>query len=125
MPFLVIRDGTAAFAAAALWHAVQYIAIVWLYNRRRWRRRGAGGARRVLGVAARAFARLHGSHRRLARPACTASRSVSSLIANLPFERWALTFWTGLTLGHYYLDGVIWKSRRYNLRVLIGASART
>ena len=35
MPFLVIRDGNSAFGAAALWHAVQYIAIVWLYNDRR------------------------------------------------------------------------------------------
>ena len=37
MPFLVIRDGNSAFGAAALWHAVQYIAIVWLFNDRRYR----------------------------------------------------------------------------------------
>jgi hypothetical protein len=125
MPFVVIRDGTAAFAAAALWHAVQYIAIVWLYNRRRW----AGG----LEPGARVVSWVSQPGRSLAYmgliAACAAGvysvAFVSSRIADLPFERWALTFWTGLTLGHYYLDGVIWKSRRYNLRVLIGAGART
>ncbi len=30
----------------------------------------------------------------------------------------SLTLWTGLTLGHYYLDGVIWKFKDYDLRIL-------
>src|SRR5262249_18688377 len=36
MPFLVIKKGPSAFPAAALWHAVQYIGIVWHYNRTRY-----------------------------------------------------------------------------------------
>jgi len=125
MPFLVIRDGTAAFAAAALWHAVQYIAIVWLYNRRRW----AGGVE----LGARVVSWVSQPGRSLAYmgliAACAAGvysvAFVSARIAALPFEQLAINFWTGLTLGHYYLDGVIWKSRRYNLRVLTVAGART
>jgi hypothetical protein len=118
MPFLVIRDGTAAFAAAALWHAVQYIAIVWLYNRRRWRDGVEPGARVVSWVSqpGRSLAYMG------LIVACAAGvysvAFVSSWIAEVPFEQLAITFWTGLTLGHYYLDGVIWKSRRYNLRAL-------
>ena len=48
MPFLVIRDGNSAFGAAALWHAVQYIAIVWLYNDRRYRSGIDPQARKIL-----------------------------------------------------------------------------
>ena len=68
MPFLVIRDGNSAFGAAALWHAVQYIAIVWLYNDRRYRGGVDPQARLVSWVvAARPRARVHGPHRRLRR----------------------------------------------------------
>src|SRR5205823_1654858 len=37
VPFLLIKNGTAAFAAAAAWHGIQYIGIVWFYNRNRYR----------------------------------------------------------------------------------------
>jgi len=39
-------------------------------------------------------------------------------VAKIPFQSLALVFWTGLTLAHYYVDGVIWKTRRYNLKPL-------
>jgi hypothetical protein len=118
MPFLVIRDGTSAFAAAALWHAVQYIAIVWLYNRRRWSGGVDPGARVVSWVSqpGRSLAYMG------LIAACAAGvysiAFVASRIAGVAFEDLAMTFWTGLTLGHYYIDGVIWKSRRYDLRTL-------
>ena len=118
MPFLVIRDGDAAFAAAALWHAVQYIAIVWLFNGRRY----AGGvdpsARLVSWVSQRGRALAYmGLIAVCAAVVYTFSFGVS-LVVHRPFDEIALTFWTGFTLGHYYLDGVIWKSRRYDLRTL-------
>jgi hypothetical protein len=30
-----------------------------------------------------------------------------------------MTLWTALTLGHYYLDGVIWKFKQYDLTILV------
>ena len=33
----------------------------------------------------------------------------------------SLGMWTSMTLGHYWLDGVIWKSRRYDLGRLVRA----
>jgi hypothetical protein len=118
MPFLVIRDGTSAFAAAALWHAVQYIAIVWLYNRRRYAAGRDPGAPLVSWVSqpGRSLAYMG------LIAACAAGvysvAFVAARVAGLAFEELAMTFWTGLTLGHYYIDGVIWKSRRYDLRTL-------
>jgi len=118
MPFLVIRDGDAAFAAAALWHAVQYIAIVWLFNARRY----SGG----IDPQARLMSWVSQRGRALAYmgliAACAAVVYIvafgASFFVHRPFDEIALTFWTGFTLGHYYLDGTIWKSRKYDLRTL-------
>jgi S1-C subfamily serine protease len=40
---------------------------------------------------------------------------VVSVVAKVRFEEFAMTLWTALTLGHYYLDGVIWKFKQYDL----------
>jgi hypothetical protein len=120
MPYLVIKDGTSAFAAAALWHAVQYMAIVWTYNRRRYAgahdpdapllsyvsQPGAGRALAYVGLIAVCAAGVYTVAFAIAR------------VAHVPFEDFAMTVWTGLTLGHYYLDGKIWKWKQYDLRAL-------
>jgi hypothetical protein len=118
MPFIVIRDGNAAFGAAALWHAVQYIAIVWLFNGRRYTRGLDPSARLVSWVSQRGRALAYmGLIAACAAAVYTFAFGVS-LFADRPFEQIALTFWTGFTLGHYYLDGILWKSRRYDPRTL-------
>jgi hypothetical protein len=119
MPYLVIRNGTAAFAAAALWHAIQYIGIVWLYNRRRY---PAG-----IDASAPLISRISQPGREWAYvgviAACAAAVYVVvigfALAAGLTVHKAGLTVWTGLTLGHYYLDGVIWKFKRYDLKPLL------
>ena len=119
MPFLVIRDGNSAFGAAALWHAVQYIAIVWLYNDRRYRGGIDPNARLVSWVSQRGRAvGIHESHRSLRRGRL--HDRLRRFVLRRTGRSWTsrCTFWTGFTLGHYYLDGIIWKSRRYDLRTL-------
>jgi hypothetical protein len=115
MPYLVIKDGTSAFAAAALWHAVQYIAIVWLYNRRRYGGRVDPDARTISWVSqpGRSFAYV-GLIAVCAAGVYTVAFGVS-LVFKQPFAEFAMTIWTALTLGHYYLDGVIWKFKTYEL----------
>jgi hypothetical protein len=114
MPYLFIKNGTAAFSAAALWHAVQYMAIVWHYNQRRWSS-GVDADARFLSWASQpgrgvAYVGL------LAGGAALVYSTVFLLSRWCwSFDRWALAAWTGLTLGHYYLDGVIWKFKRYRL----------
>jgi hypothetical protein len=118
LPYLVIRDGTAAFAAAALWHAIQYIGIVWLYNRRRY----AGGidpdARLIAEVSQPGRSLAYVGVIALCAAAVYAVAWAVALAAGVAFQSFALTVWTALTLGHYYLDGVIWKFRQYDLRPL-------
>lgn len=118
MPFLVIRDGDSAFGAAALWHAVQYIAIVWLYNDRRYRGGVDPQARLVSWVSQRGRALAYIGLIALCAAVVYTFAFGASFFVQRSFMDIALTFWTGFTLGHYYLDGTIWKSRRYDLRTL-------
>jgi hypothetical protein len=114
VPYCCIQNGTAAFAAAAAWHAAQYLAIVWSYHRTRWRR-GIEADAPWLSWASQpgrgwAYAALLG--------AGALGVYLCAFVASLfcwSFQRWALALWTGLTLGHYFLDGVIWKFARYRL----------
>ena len=115
VPFLVIHNGTAAFAAAAWWHAIQYLGIVWFYNRNRWQGGVDPQARLVSYVSnprrwplyflmLLAFAGVaYGSILILSRV---------SEGTTWTFGTWSLLVWTSLTFSHYYLDGVIWKLRR-------------
>jgi hypothetical protein len=115
VPFLVIRDGTAAFAAAAAWHAIQYLGIVWFYNRNRYREGLDSRAKMVsfvsqprraplyfallLALAGAAYLALLGAAR-------------ATVGTSWDFGAWSLFVWTSLTFGHYWLDGVIWKLRK-------------
>jgi hypothetical protein len=122
MPFLVIKDGTSAFAAAALWHAVQYIGIVWHYNRTRYAGKPDEAGARVIAWASQ-------PGRTLAYCGVLLSCAVGAyafIFAIGPLVGWdmpktSLAMWTSMTLGHYYLDGVIWKSRHNDLKRLVTA----
>jgi hypothetical protein len=119
MPFLVIKDGTSAFAAAALWHAVQYIGIVWQYNRTCYAGRRDPDARVISWVSqpGRTLAYVG------VIAACAAGVYAVALVlmrvAGWSLPETSLALWTALTLGHYYLDGVIWKFKQYDLKILV------
>jgi len=118
MPFLVIRDGTSAFAAAALWHALQYIAIVWLYNRRRYAGGIDAGARLVSWVSQPGRTLPYVGLIAVCAAGVYSLAFAIATVTRTDFQQLAMVFWTGLTLAHYYVDGVIWKTRRYNLKPL-------
>jgi hypothetical protein len=115
VPYLVIKDGTSAFAAAALWHAVQYIAIVWLYNRRRYLGRVDPDARLISWVSQPGRSVAYVALIAVCAACVYSLAFVVSVVAKVRFEDFAMTLWTALTLGHYYLDGVIWKFKQYDL----------
>jgi hypothetical protein len=117
VPYMLMADGTAAFAGAATWHAIQYLGIVWLFNRKHFT--SAAAVRRDWMDRA-----LHW----LCQPGRTWLYFASMIIpgfagyvivrliipvANLSVEDAVLTVWVAGTLAHYYLDGVIWKFKRY------------
>ena len=121
MPFVVIKVGTSAFAAAALWHAVQYIGIVWHYNRTRYAGKRDPGARVISWVSqpGRTVAYVG------VIAACAAGVYAVALlvmrVVGWSLGETSLALWTALTLGHYYLDGVIWKFKQYDLNNLVHA----
>jgi hypothetical protein len=121
MPFVVIKVGTSAFAAAALWHAVQYIGIVWHYNRTRYAGKHDPHARLISWASQPG----HTLGYVLMLAGCAAGVYGVALLF-LPLVPWTLSdfslaLWTGLTLGHYYLDGKIWKFKQYDLNILVHA----
>ncbi len=112
VPFVLIkRSGTAAFAAAACWHGLQYLGIVWFYNRNRWKdgvdkratvvswvsqpRRGVPYFLMLLAMAGLLYAGL----------------SVGAMLV-WDAQTWGALVWLSFTFGHYWLDGVIWKLRK-------------
>lgn len=116
MPYLVIKNGTSAFAAAALWHAIQYIGIVWLYNRRRYAGGGDPNAPLISYVSQPGRSLAYVGVIALCAAGVYALAFAVTRVVETSFENFALTLWTALTLGHYYLDGVIWKFKQYDLQ---------
>jgi hypothetical protein len=123
VPYLVIKDGTSAFAAAALWHAVQYVTIVWLYNRRRYLGRVDADARLLSWVSQPGRSAAYVALLALCAAGVYSLALVASLAWRQAFSEVAMTLWTALTLGHYYLDGVIWKWKAYDLAAPLGVAA--
>jgi len=114
VPFVMIKgSGSAAFAAAACWHGLQYLGIVWFYNRNRWKG----------GVDKRATMVSWVSQSRPGRAplyflSLLALAGIVYALLNLAAkvvwdpETWGAMVWLSLTFGHYWLDGVIWKLRK-------------
>jgi hypothetical protein len=117
VPYMLMKDGSSAFAGAALWHAIQYIGIVWISNRRHFT--GPGVVRKDW--MDRTLAWLCQPRRTLFYfasmivPGFCAYVLVKVIIpiAHLSAENAVSIVWSGGTLAHYYLDGVIWKFKRY------------
>jgi len=114
VPFVLIKkNGSAAFGAAAAWHGIQYLAIVWVFNRNKWK----GG----VDPKARAVSWLSQPRRGgwvlyfLALLALAGVFYGGIQLAALfmwDAKTWGATVWLSLTFGHYYIDGVIWKLRK-------------
>lgn len=113
VPFLFIEHGSAAFASAAGWHGLQYLGVVWLFNRRKFAGKPLpDGARLVAWVSqpGRWWAFI-GLLWALA-VGVYGVVFVTSAALGSAFGKTAALTWMSLTLGHYWLDGLIWKMRR-------------
>jgi hypothetical protein len=117
VPYMLMKDGSAAFAGAALWHALQYIGIVWISNRRHFT--GPTAVRkdwldRALSWLCQPGRTVH-YFASMIVPGFAAYVLVKAIIPlwHLSAEQAVGMVWSGGTLAHYYLDGVIWKFKRY------------
>jgi hypothetical protein len=116
VPFYCITSaGSVSFSAAAAWHGLQYIAIVYVFNRRRW----ADGVDDKARVVSWVSQKGRGAVYYLSLLGIGAIVYGAVFLLSLAMS-WDLTLsvpatWLSLTLSHYYIDGVIWKLRRPQL----------
>jgi hypothetical protein len=127
VPFqLITTDDTSAFAAAACWHGFQYLGMVRHYHRNAWRNGVDPNAKLVswLGQPGWQRATLYMMLLWSLAGAVYGVIWLLSLVA-MDFYRWAAVIWVGLTLSHYWIDGVIWKLRRPELAARVGIAVPT
>ncbi|MEZ6116056.1 MAG: tetratricopeptide repeat protein [Pirellulaceae bacterium] len=105
-----------AYALFEGFHDIQYLAIVWVFNRRRAQAADSGAFTRFLFQQRTALVVLYvflclgfGSYDYFARS-----------IQEEQFSRMALGVITGLALVHFYFDGFIWRMREPETRSTLG-----
>lgn len=105
-PYLWVRDANLATVGMLLGHFVQYLAIVWLVNRRRFSLGNAASPRPFLAM-------WRDPRLMLGLVALT-----GSLFLLLQINLMAVTI--ALVLLHFYLDGIFWAFRRPEVRKVLG-----
>ena len=115
-PYLWVKDSGLATMAMLVGHFIQYLAIVWLLNHRKYSAAGGSMAQRML---------AHMS----ANPVSVAVTVIGIGLAIFVGERataWLgapmvyIIAWNALSLIHFYLDGLIWAFRNPFVRQSIG-----
>lgn len=126
IPFQWIKtDDTSAFAAAAAWHAIQYLGIVRFYHRNTWKNGVDPNAKIVSWLGQPGWSRAGLYFAMLLAMAGLVYVVIYSVAFIEPVKGWNVYTWTGvvwisLTLSHYWLDGVIWKLRKPELAQRVG-----
>lgn len=106
-PYLWVRDADLATLAMLMGHFIQYLAIVWLVNRRKFERAAQGS---TPAFVARAW--------RTPRTMAVVFFFVGALFLLLQINLAVVTI--TLVLLHFYLDGLFWAFRRPEIRKLLG-----
>ena len=122
VPFqLILSDDTTAFAAAACWHGFQYLGMVRHYHRNAWRAGVDARAPLISWLAQPGWSRaaLYMGLLWFMAGLVYAVIGLLSLVA-YDLNTWMGVVWVGLTLSHYWIDGVIWKLRRPELASRVG-----
>ena len=125
IPLMVIKNGTTAFAASAGWHGLQYIAIVWFYNRQRFGGRDVQPGTRLVHWISQpgrtwAFAAV------LLVMIGSVYGTVELLLvlgAGAAFGKVISMTWVCLSLSHYWVDGLIWKMRKPQVSTTLTGAA--
>jgi hypothetical protein len=115
-PYLLIRHSEAATTAMLLPHYVQYMALVWLLHRRKFRT-SSGGApvflRHVSGNLMFLIPILFGVG--------FSFYLLRNFSASQGYGDWFLKLYLIVAVVHFYLDGLIWSFRRAHVRQTIGS----
>lgn len=116
LPYLWIRDWDRATFGILTGHFVQYLGLVWLVHRRRFRDQSGSRGQRWL-------ARVSGDLRILA--ACCVASGVAFMLLQRVLSRlpWPTAYtWVAGTVSflHFYLDGLFWAFKRPQVRRTLG-----
>jgi hypothetical protein len=113
VPFMLITSrGSVSFAAAAAWHGLQYIAIVWLFSRRKWAGKIDPKARLVSWVSQEGRGPLFFLMLLAVGGIAYGIVILFALLMTWDIRITATTTWLSFTFGHYFIDGMIWKLRK-------------
>lgn len=112
VPFVLMSDGTAGFAAAACWHGIQYLGIVFHYNRQKFRGQSPNGAKLIAWASQPGRAVAYGLLMLGLVGTVYAATIILALVARIDLWSLGLATWVTITLSHYWVDGLIWKMRR-------------
>ncbi len=115
-PYLWIADSTTATLGMLLGHFVQYLALVWLLHRRRFREAAGSRAQRLL-------FRLGSDTRVLLAAVVSAAFGLIAsylLCVRLGFDNYFQAAFQVLVFNHFYLDGLFWAFREPRVRARLG-----
>ena len=115
-PYLWVRDSAQATFATLMGHFIQYLAIVWLLNRRKYAgAQGSAHQRLLAWISARpvmVFAMM--------AAVGTSFYAADRLTAALGIGIAYLIVWNAMTLVHFYIDGLVWAFRTPHVRESVG-----
>jgi hypothetical protein len=114
-PYLLIRDSGIATFVILLPHYVQYLGIVWLLHRRRFREDSGSPSQRVLGRISRSTPLLVGILTSIGF-AFLAWFYLTKVSAPMVYENVYLL----VAFEHFYLDGLVWAFRQPHVRKTLG-----
>lgn len=115
-PFLWVRDSNLATFGMLMGHFIQYLAIVWLLQHRKYGEAGGSAPQRLLGRVTSSPALLLATIVGSGLLFYAASRISEVLGAPMAY----IIVWNALTLVHFYLDGLIWAFRQPFVRRSMG-----
>ncbi|MGH7702676.1 MAG: hypothetical protein ACREMO_06255 [Gemmatimonadales bacterium] len=115
-PYLWVKDSNLATFGMLMGHFIQYLGIVWLFNRRKYAQSSGSARERWLG-------RVSANPKLLGFTILTVgitfylfNRVTEGLGAPMTY----VIAWNAMTLVHFYLDGLIWAFRRPYVRETVG-----
>ena len=115
-PYLWVRDSNLATFTMLMGHFIQYLAIVWLLNARKYGSAQGSTRQRLLGRISSQPLLLVGTIAMIGATFYLANSLSTRLGAPMVY----IIAWNALTLVHFYLDGLVWAFKNPYVRNSIG-----
>ena len=115
-PYLWVKDSQQATFAMLMGHFIQYLAIIWLLNRRKYAHAEGSSRQRVLTW-------MSSQPRTILLTLCfvgTTFLVMQRVTTALGLTELYLVIWNAMTLIHFYVDGLVWAFRTPHVRESVG-----